>query len=795
MREELMVKEIFGLEIDFNDIKIRTAYALNLCTVSVSQIIDYNDLIVLEQEYETILNNLNIEMMPKDESLLKILKQLLDTITFFRIQEVDKKFIERDYQNKMKNAIWSAIPNIGVIFGGGDRKALAFTLASQIGIGYMNYRKNKAYIEDERERNQWRLQRAAIEQFNGLRRELFDTAWRLVDAYDLPDEYRLTEYQVKQYNEILMDADIYRRFERLNTIKKYFIAYPQFWYFFGNTANELARQVNSVDADYYLNIAKACYEVFIREFRTCKLLRENQVASACALEYIDMLDGSIPGTKEKIEELIEFAEEMSGGANDVLQLCAFSYLKIGKQDKAAVLLRRLVNESYNKIVNAQLLSGYYVSLYISGNTSVERDYRYLKERINEKYLFPLMQKDVIEKSGDEAEESITSNFLQKQKEILTDKFGLVIDLFRKKYLCMFNRCIPVPTNKSYTDEYYDESLDSFAARKMDGIVLKNKVGLLKYVSQLQECDYPYNYLLVLNDMLNTIFTLDCIQGGENDFLKCLSDAVVEKRNILKSFRDKIEGESEFTAETYNQMIEVSFDDFTRDFFEKLLTYSSAYIAMKKDIISMNYAENNLRDFCVKQGFSSPEELFENADNIKIIPEIKKQYLGIELIDDGVLTSEVNSHFREIFDKVSVYAKNICSDESCCQCILSGEEEFERYFIRLGESNHREIRRKTVAIIDDSTAKDNDILFTTEGITQIIKGKLKENIPYDKIKINNEKSSIILRQKYYNPNINMDILIKIIGTLRSKKYMEIKRTKGTSELRKALNEKMQDVFFF
>ena len=289
--------------------------------------------------------------------------------------------------------------------------------------------------------------------------------------------------------------------------------------------------------------------------------------------------------------------------------------------------------------------------------------------------------------------------------------------------------------------------------------------------------------------------MDCIQGGENDFLKCLSDAVVEKRNILKSFRDKIEGESEFTAETYNQMIEVSFDDFTRDFFEKLLTYSSAYIAMKKDIISMNYAENNLRDFCVKQGFSSPEELFENADNIKIIPEIKKQYLGIELIDDGVLTSEVNSHFREIFDKVSVYAKNICSDESCCQCILAGEEEFERYFIRLGESNHREIRRKTVAIIDDSTAKDNDILFTTEGITQIIKGKLKENIPYDKIKINNEKSSIILRQKYYNPNINMDILIKIIGTLRSKKYMEIKRTKGTSELRKALNEKMQDVFFF
>ena len=37
--------------------KCRAAYALNLCTVSVSQIIDYEDLIVLEQEYEAIFGS------------------------------------------------------------------------------------------------------------------------------------------------------------------------------------------------------------------------------------------------------------------------------------------------------------------------------------------------------------------------------------------------------------------------------------------------------------------------------------------------------------------------------------------------------------------------------------------------------------------------------------------------------------------------------------------------------------------------------------------------------------------
>lgn len=99
--------------------KIRAAYALNLCSVSVSQIIDYNDVNILEQEYETILNNLNLEHMPKDEALLNILKQILDTVSFFRNQEGDKKFIDKEYQQKMKNAIWSCVPNLGVIVASG----------------------------------------------------------------------------------------------------------------------------------------------------------------------------------------------------------------------------------------------------------------------------------------------------------------------------------------------------------------------------------------------------------------------------------------------------------------------------------------------------------------------------------------------------------------------------------------------------------------------------------------------------------------------------------------------------
>ena len=155
--------------------QLKAAYALNLCTVSVSQIVDYKDLNVLEQEYELILNNLNLHNMPKDQALLHILRQILDTVTFFRIYEGDKMMLEKKYQQKIKNAIWNAIPSFALV-AFGDPYTFAMSMIASVGMGYMNYRKEKANILTEREEQEWTLQRSAIEQFNALRRELFDTA-------------------------------------------------------------------------------------------------------------------------------------------------------------------------------------------------------------------------------------------------------------------------------------------------------------------------------------------------------------------------------------------------------------------------------------------------------------------------------------------------------------------------------------------------------------------------------------------------------------------------------------------
>ena len=371
--------------------KIRAAYALNLCTVSISQIIQYNDLRFMEHEYEAILNNLNLEKFPKDEPLLKILKQILDVISFFRIQEGDKAMLEKEYKMKMKNAIWSAIPNFS-LFVGGDIKTMAISLAMQVGTGYMNYRKEVANTKLEREKEEWKLQRSAMEQLHGLQRELFDTAWRLADEYNFPDEYRLTERQINRFNEILTDTDNLRKYERLLYIQKYFAAYPPFWYYLGNAANAVYLQTG---IDEYK--AKACeyYERFISIIREHSLLREDQLVSSCVLEYCELISADDITRKEA---MLDDAIRVSGEALDVVQLCALEYLQNNRTvHKAVDLLRMLVNEQYNTDVNAKLLSRLYVQALIENNN--RGAYRELYENLEEKaqgiLLFPMPEENSV----------------------------------------------------------------------------------------------------------------------------------------------------------------------------------------------------------------------------------------------------------------------------------------------------------------------------------------------------------------------------------------------------------------
>lgn len=373
--------------------QITAAYALNLWTVSISQIIDYNDVNVLKQEYETIMNNLNLDNMPKDEALLDVIKEIMEEITFLRISEGDKGIVEREYQHKLKNAVWSAVPNVGAIFATANPVAMGVTLATQVGIGYMNYRRNRADYELENERTKWQIQRNRMEHLHALQKQLFETAWRMTDAHKFEDRFRLTETQISDYDKALMQANPVKRFNDLDAMKSNYEAYPAFWYQIGSTANSIYLNENDAELkEYYREKALDCFKQY-DELNQFNLLRHDVITAAWALEYLELQGLSDKECPEEAKRLIGIAEKHAGNAFDVLELCAFSYLRIRDYENAVRLFHFLVNKDYNIEINTQILSGLYIKEMFSGKEeAVKRarlEYKLLPRITDEKYIIPV----------------------------------------------------------------------------------------------------------------------------------------------------------------------------------------------------------------------------------------------------------------------------------------------------------------------------------------------------------------------------------------------------------------------
>ena len=735
-------------KIDFQ--RKKAAYALNLCTVSVSQIIDYADINILDQEYDAILNNINLENMPKDEALLNIFERILDTITFFRIQEGQKELLESEYKQKMKNAIWSAVPNIGLLVAGGNFFTMAISLASQVGIGYMNYRRTKANNDLEYKRKQWEMESNAIEQFNGIRRELFNTAWHLCDNYGIPENQRLTEKQINEYNRILMDPDNVRKFQRLCTISENFDAYPPFWYYLGSTANSIAQEYldklkeieNLEDNDSsqneavetiknifekYKSIAITSFNKFFYENGDSEeennlklktknefaLLREDLIASSCAMEYAELLDEKQSSDREIIEKLYKLAERYAPDENDVLQLCGMGYLRIGKSEETERLLLNLINKDYNRIVNTQILSRLKVYRYIEEKdarikSDLKNEYELLASRINNNYIYPWSEnKNELEINN--------NNYVNKQKAILAKKIFIILTEMRKRYMIAYNKIIPVPYPLNYYAEEYFYDFDKNNEERKNNVlkILTNPKDSLKYAESLRVVDFSFKVFELMEKLLEELKGLatpdnDQYQLIDNNsfdelvssiaetinqnkdtlyestqFNKGLPDLITEYNNSKKKDdkgTNSKNKEGDFDNEIKNSLeniFSITFDKITKPMFEMLLSNVYEKLNEFKTMEEISKTDDYFYNWAKSLEITIPEDIFY----LEKSQEEKKSILTIDILGNKYQKNVVNREDMENCKKLISQEKVSKNEKRLC-LYKEGELEFGNYIIKM-----------------------------------------------------------------------------------------------------------------
>lgn len=798
--------------------QLKAAYALNLCTVSVSQIVDYKDLNVLEQEYELILNNLNLHNMPKDQALLHILRQILDTVTFFRIYEGDKMMLEKKYQQKIKNAIWNAIPSFALV-AFGDPYTFAMSMIASVGMGYMNYRKEKANTLTEREEQEWTLQRSAIEQFNALRRELFDTAWRLSDSYEFDDKYRLTESQISQYNSILMDSIPLRKYERLNSIKDNFEAYPPFWYYLANAAMDVVNVYNNETAfgdnisaiNKYTQLAEQNYQKYLD--KDIDLLRNNYIRSACDLEYAALLLDSLPRIEEnekklrlcKINYLIDDAIKHCGSKLDILQIASIYYLKINKAEEATKHLRKLVIENYNTKTNSQLLSFIYLQETVfDTNKFIPNTLKYkeLVQFTDRTSLIPWVDSEK-ELTKDHLR-NINELFLNNQKNKLYSYFEAIVNTIFHKEIISYNKELYNRHYMDANDAFFEDTINAIKERDEEYKKLYSRedewkrftaelsgntiiISLNKHINKLlRSLDKLVQVAFNLNidpekDLasIKEVLTKKHISFKEISFDEAKSSITDESIiQQIKYLKNKIE-KNEFDFEDYLRLssltltiiMEKFIEDFVMNFWTKVIAPKNAY----KELVNI---ESNFSDFCNVEGLPSLEQLCSQGYNNRNIPEEYKIFDLFSCFEDGKnieeqirIEKKLEALFKSYEEKGTLFKENKDGLTFTTDTIF-----INNHLKTIPNNDTTTIRNKgrVLAYFHDQKEwyeRHVDVFFMKKGFYFRLDAKMSTSkltfIPYNKIEFDRIKKGLKYKNEifYQSSQINLEVLYQLIAESR------------------------------
>lgn len=766
--------------------KRKAAYALNLCMVSISQIVDYDDLYVLDQEYDMVLNNLNLENMPKDEALLNILKQTLDTITYFRIQEGDKRFLEREYQHNIKNAVYDSVPrNLNILTCGESPWSIAISaalsLTCQIGTGYMNYRRNKANYNINREKQKWQLQRSAMEQFNGLRRDLFDTAWRLADEYHFADELRLTERQIDLYNEILDDQDDLRKYERLDIIKDAFEAYPPFWFFIGDTAARIATSSTTEKRliEKFKSLAIMHFDKFI-SMSESNLLREDTLLSTCALEYVELLD--MQKDADKIRKLLELAQKNDGNENDIIELISVAYMKIGDYMKASDTLRRLVNENYNVGINVQLLSSLYVQEYFN-NPGAERKkeiedlYTTLLDRTNGNNVFRLP------KNSKESWNDINAEFVYMQQERIVELFYRMLEQLGKKYNILYNKLIPldIRKNREYPDSWYvDEYMKTSAMtdRRYAEISknIKKDDRFSIYCLMYNEETFSEKALAVLSDLagcvtryLSSITKIEDmnLDIGSNDYstMQELNDYLiysVKQHSAAFRFIDSAFANGNSQESFIVNLKEVNYYKIVGSYLVELDKRGSSNIRKMNNMNDLFAVESDIRSLCKDQEIRLFSQVKIDADEEVADMEIPLSAVYGEKAKEYIEDKLSNMNKREeILSIIKECEKDIVLNPDVTK-FYTEQRDINQY-VKRSKLAKKLVKINIISVIDDLSKQDKDLLLTLDGIYVIEKDRFSdygEAFEYKDVQIYKSNYLSFIRQgrmhktHYVNPAVDL-----------------------------------------
>ena len=330
-----------------------TMLALNMAVVSVHRILSAEDRIILDAEYQNIINNLSIGNIRSDPEITELYKKLLDVSQGKKLRQEEADELRRQYDsqsgNRIKSALSEMAENSRKMLTGETGISSFFTGFGRLsGACIASYFKHQNVGESlNLDAELYRLKAEDMADFNELQKQLLSSSWNLLNKYHLPDEYRLVQTALDDFYRAVEAPDsASRRLRMLKALEDDFRVYPPYWFYRARTAQEVK--------DY--DEAERCFERFGEVWRP--VLRKDPYKLEAVKYRINSLLSD--GVNDKRDEILELAGTMRDNTmredweNNLF--AAALYYSLGEKETAMKCAEINIDFDYESELTTAMLS-------------------------------------------------------------------------------------------------------------------------------------------------------------------------------------------------------------------------------------------------------------------------------------------------------------------------------------------------------------------------------------------------------------------------------------------------------
>lgn len=318
-------------------IQLQVLECLNLIAVSLTHIMTYNDKVILDQEYNMIINNLNLSNIP-DADLITLLQELMDLLTSSKINDYDREYLLKDFdrnvQHELKNRVTALVFDTDVVINPYNTILAAFVAT---GSFYFNYRSQMNTYIKEKEKGKWAIESKTMQELNNFYKKLLKYSWTLMRKYNLPDTWRLDEKQLRDYTNILKEPDLTKRCRKLERIETSFQKFPPYWYYRGQSAQEIGRTKEALH----------CFLQF-QQIHQGILRKDPYAASVAMCKTMLMKNSNSDAVKRDLALIVSNSDDNDWGN---LLFAALQYGHLGDSDTAGKLILRNLDNGHTAFID------------------------------------------------------------------------------------------------------------------------------------------------------------------------------------------------------------------------------------------------------------------------------------------------------------------------------------------------------------------------------------------------------------------------------------------------------------